>query len=253
MSDTISSCTISSYHLSGHFIEACDCTVICPCWVDDDPEGGHCTGLVAWTMAAGSTIDDQDVAGCTVVSVSTHGGSRRRSDSTTTVLYVDDPGLAGEDADKRFTLLSEAFSGRYAGPLEQLANVSGTVADCQRARVTVEQDGSGPKGPWSVTIRPMPTPPAEGQASEEPDVVLVHADGEPQVFDEGHNSDPLVLQHTALSYELGGGDSKQAVQAQRGGRLVVNVGALPGGSLDVVNRSGMRGTFSYEQSATAAG
>ncbi|WP_396415809.1 DUF1326 domain-containing protein [Kocuria sp.] len=40
------------YTLTGEFLEACDCTVICPCWVDDDPTEGHCTGFVLWTSLA---------------------------------------------------------------------------------------------------------------------------------------------------------------------------------------------------------
>ena len=67
------------YTLAGQFLEACDCTVICPCWVDDDPVGGHCTGFIAWQIDEGDTavVNGIPVGGCTVVSVATHGGNRR--------------------------------------------------------------------------------------------------------------------------------------------------------------------------------
>ena len=41
-----------SYTLTGSFIEACDCFIVCPCWVDEDADDGHCTGLVAWSLDA---------------------------------------------------------------------------------------------------------------------------------------------------------------------------------------------------------
>lgn len=111
-----------SYELSGHFVEARDCTVICPCWVDDDPVGGHCTGLIAWHIESGKingiTVDNLDV-----MSVSTHQGNRRASNTTVSVIYV------GADAsDVQYRELVEAFSGRVDGPLGELASVSGVVA-----------------------------------------------------------------------------------------------------------------------------
>ena len=76
-----------SYRFSGHFIESCDCTVICPCWVDDDPVGGHCTGFIAWQIDQGgiAVVDGTRVDGCKVVSVATHAGNRRDGDNTTTM------------------------------------------------------------------------------------------------------------------------------------------------------------------------
>ena len=38
------------YLLNGTFVEACDCRLMCPCWTDDEPDDGHCTGLFAWAL-----------------------------------------------------------------------------------------------------------------------------------------------------------------------------------------------------------
>ena len=57
-----------SYTLNGSFIEACDCYIVCPCWVDEEADDGHCTGLVAWTLGAGSTIGTTPVHDRKVVS-----------------------------------------------------------------------------------------------------------------------------------------------------------------------------------------
>lgn len=245
-----------SYTLSGHFIEACDCTVICPCWVDDEPVGGHCTGLVAWHLKGekeGERIEIQgiDVSGAKVVSVSTHGGYRKDESQTTTVLYIDTSEcsqVSDGDDERRVEVLAKAFGGKLDGPLKGLAQVSGTVIAEEAARIDV--DVAKPKDGWTVTVHALnPVMENEDQdAAQHVGVALVHADGQPKIFDtDKENTDPLVLQHTALSHELGGTKRDQEVQAQQGGRLELNVGALPGGHLLVSSRSGMRGDFAYQQ------
>ncbi|MFW6187224.1 MAG: DUF1326 domain-containing protein [Actinomycetota bacterium] len=234
------------YTLAGEFLEACDCTVICPCWVDDDPVGGHCTGFILWRLGDGSTIDGRGVAGCTVVSVSTHSGYRRDADSTTTVLYVDVPG-DGPDVAARTKLLHDAFGGAYKGTLGELAEVSGAVVGCVPARITLTEETSR-KGAWSVQVVEELPGRDDEQARE---AVRIDATGHPRIFDkeerearlQGGAAEPLVLYHTALSHEL---QAQGAIVAQQGERLAVRVGALPGGNLEVAGRSGMRGKFFYQ-------
>lgn len=224
------------YTLAGQFLEACDCTVICPCWVDDDPVGGHCTGFIAWQIDEGDSaaVDGVKVGGCRVVSVSTHGGNRRDTSRTTTMLYIDVPAPEGTapDTDEQYRVLVGLFSGRFGGPLSDLAQVSGTVVGDCRASISISPPD---KEHWTVTVRP----PDGGSGT-----VFVEATGSPKIFDAHRgNTEPLALTHTAISYEL---SAPGAVEAQHGERLVVNVGALPGGNLEVTGRSGMRGDFSYD-------
>lgn len=217
-----------SYALTGTFTESCDCTVICPCWVDDDPVGGHCTGLIAWQIDAGK-VNGTDVSGRQVVSVSTHSGNRRASAGTVSVLYVD----AAATGDQ-FRELAQAFAGRTDGPLADLASVSGVVVGAERAVIVLGDDPAVP-GQWRVLVH-----------TGDVDVPVLSATGAPRVFDEG--AEPLTLQHTALSKEHGVPADRATVTAQQGRSLSVNVGALPGGSLTVDGRSGMRGAFSYVHS-----
>jgi Protein of unknown function (DUF1326) len=208
------------YQITGEFIEACDCYVVCPCWVADDPDEGHCTGLFTWLIAPGSRIGGVDVGHRTVVAVTTHPGNRRGGGATT-VLYVDDRADATQhDA------LAAAFGGRLEGPLADLAAVSGQVLGAHPARIDVDPDRSR----WAVTVtRPGEPAPA------------AHARGVPRVF--ADESAELTLIHTALSPELGiNGDP---VTAQQGAALQVRVGELAAGYVEVSGRSGMRGPFRY--------
>src|SRR3712207_2405922 len=57
------------YTMQGIYLEACDCHAMCPCWIDGDPHGDQCTGLIAWHVEKG-TIDGVDVSNLSVVSFS---------------------------------------------------------------------------------------------------------------------------------------------------------------------------------------
>lgn len=245
------------YTLAGQFLEACDCTVICPCWVDDDPVGGHCTGFILWDLGTvdgqgDSRIDGHPVTGCRVVSVSTHSGKRRDKSSTTTVIYVD---TADQHRRGLVELLGQAFAGTVGGPLADLAGVSGTVVDVQPAHISPLPKATGAKDGWSVEVVACARPDDKwNHRDQDEQHRVVQADGRPEVFDEkarrkaNLSVEPLTLEHTALSYELRTPDK---VVVQAGEHLVVDVGALPGGSLEVTGRSGMRGAFAYRHPAAA--
>jgi Protein of unknown function (DUF1326) len=215
------------YEISGTFIEACDCMLICPCWLDDEPDEDHCTGLFAWHIHAG-TINGKAVAGRRVVSVSTHSGGRR-SGGTRTALFVDDGAT-----DEQFTLLTAAFSGALGGPLNALATVTGAVLQREKATIEVVAVGMG----WKITVRPVP--PGPGPVPEH----LVRVSAEPRSFDD--RGRPLTLHDTALHKELQVPDNG-AVTAHLGEDFSVHVPVLPGGFTDLKGRSGMTGKFRYRE------
>ena len=238
-----------SYDLSGDFVEACDCSVICPCWLEEVPDDGHCTGLFAWSLAAGSRIEGVDVGGLAVVAVSVHS-STRRNGRTSTVLYID------ERADRaQHDRLADAFAGRLDGPLAGLAEVSGDVVGARPARIELDPVRrkplrGRPSSGWTLVVSVTPDPThddSEGDHQAAP-VEVLRSTGAPLAFDDGP---PITLQHTALSAELGidtapaGAGPAGTVTGQLGDELVTRVGELPGGYIEVTGRSGMRGTFGY--------
>jgi hypothetical protein len=214
-----------SYELSGEFIEACDCYLMCPCWIGDAPDEGHCTGLFAWVMAPGSHIDTVDVSGMQVVSVSTHTGTRRGG-STITVVFVD----SRADVDQ-FGVLAAAFSGQLEGPLGELAAVSGAVMKQAKADISIDLATEA----FIIRVTGV---------GDEAGIELAKATGSPKRFQ--GESNPLTMQHTALSLELGVPAGDEDVIAQQGNQLAVRVPLLPGGYMEVTGRSAMRGQFGYQ-------
>jgi hypothetical protein len=209
------------YDFEGHFIEACDCFELCPCWVDDQPDEGHCTGLTAWQIEVGE-INGTRVDGRTVVAVTSHGPVRRDSRATT-VLFIDD-----EADDGQAKALEQAFSGELANggtdPLGLLMTVTGRVLDARTEAITVTTTATG----WSIRV-----------GRDDEGIVSVHGSG--LVF-EGE-TESLSLDHTALHREL---QIDGPSTAQRSAELRIAVPALRGGGyIQADARSGMRGRFRY--------
>ena len=105
-----------SYELQGHFLEACDCNAVCPCWIDDEPDEEECTGLFVWDIDRG-VIDGNDVSGMRVASVSFH--ERKRSTSHQRVVVFVDTRAADDIADA----LGEVFTGKRGGTLGELGHL----------------------------------------------------------------------------------------------------------------------------------
>jgi len=39
--------TLMAYHLEGRLLEVCNCRVLCPCWIGEDPDYKTCDTIVA--------------------------------------------------------------------------------------------------------------------------------------------------------------------------------------------------------------
>src|SRR5438046_9953333 len=72
----------------GTLLEACSCGVLCPCWVGEDPDGGHCDAFIAYHFDAGS-ICGVDVSGLSFLSVNRIPGNVLTPKSWRVVLFVD--------------------------------------------------------------------------------------------------------------------------------------------------------------------
>src|SRR6185369_15921490 len=77
-----------AYHLEGRLLEVCDCRVLCPCWIGEDPDNGTCDSLQAWHFDAG-TIEGIDVTGRTIAMVAHIPGNVLKGNFRV-ALYVDE-------------------------------------------------------------------------------------------------------------------------------------------------------------------
>ena len=117
-----------AYELRGQFFELCDCYTICPCWVDQPPDDGRCTGAFCWRIDDGR-IADLDVSARRVVSVSFHAGHRDNGGQDVYV-FVDDGA-----SDEQFAALVHTFTGADGGPLGELQRLMGSLSNADRTPI----------------------------------------------------------------------------------------------------------------------
>jgi hypothetical protein len=129
---------MNGYQLEGSLLEACSCSVLCPCWIGEDPDHGTCDSFNAYHFERG-TIGGVDVTGLSAVTVNRIPGNVLTSGSWRQVLFIDE--RANE---AQFQAIRSAFQGELGGPLADLAGLVGERLGVERARIRHEtREGRG--------------------------------------------------------------------------------------------------------------
>ena len=120
-----------AYQLEGKLLEVCDCNVLCPCWIGEDPDNGTCDGVVSYHMEKG-TIDGTDVSGLTIGLVARIPGNIFQGNWKVAV-FIDDKSSPDQEA-----ALLNVFSGKLGGPVADLCKLVGEIVTVQRAPISFE-------------------------------------------------------------------------------------------------------------------
>ena len=122
-----------SYHLEGRLLEVCNCNVLCPCWIGEDPDFGTCDTIVSWRVDKGN-IEGTDVGGLTIAAVA-HIPGNILEGNWTAAIFVDDRASAAQEA-----ALLKVYTGAAGGPVADLGEadrhgrLGGAGADPLRSR-----------------------------------------------------------------------------------------------------------------------
>lgn len=127
--------TTVAYDLQGTLLEACNCGVLCPCWVGEDPDSGSCDAFNAYHFDRGE-IRGVDVSGLSIVNVVQIPGNVLTPGSWRVVTFIDD-----RATDEQLTAITDAYHGRLGGPLADLAGLIGEVIAVERAPIVHETIG----------------------------------------------------------------------------------------------------------------
>ena len=126
-----------AYHLEGRLLEVCDCRVLCPCWIGEDPDNGTCDSVLAYHFDKG-TVDGIDVTGRTVAIVS-HIPGNVLNGNFRIALYLDEGA-----SDAQMEALVNVYSGKLGGPVAELAKLVGEVISVERTKIRFDvNEGSG--------------------------------------------------------------------------------------------------------------
>ena len=120
-----------AYHLEGQLLEVCDCRVLCPCWIGEDPDNETCDSVLAYHFDKG-TIDGVDVAGRTIAMVSHIPGNVLQGNFRV-AMYVDE----GASQSQQEAILN-VYSGKLGGPIADFAKLIGEVVSVERAAITFD-------------------------------------------------------------------------------------------------------------------
>jgi hypothetical protein len=126
-----------SYSLEGDLLEVCNCDVLCPCWIGEDPDNGTCDSVMGYNIRSG-TIDGVDVSGRTLA-FAVHIPGNVLAGNWKAAMFVDD-----KASQPQADALVAAFSGKLGGPLADTASLIGEVAAVERVPITFNvQEGKG--------------------------------------------------------------------------------------------------------------
>jgi hypothetical protein len=122
-----------AYHLEGRLLEVCDCRVLCPCWIGEDPDNGTCDTIVSYHFDKG-TIDGIDVTGRTIAIVARLPGNILKGNWRIAV-YIDD-----KASDEQMDALLKVYTGKLGGPIADIAKLIGEVVAVEKAPILFNVD-----------------------------------------------------------------------------------------------------------------
>jgi len=101
-----------SWRVSGHLLEVCSCSLLCPCWLGPaKPDRGWCSGAIIYGIQEGSS-DGVDLSDTRVAWVADWPGDFWEGNGTAR-LYLDEAASSNQRRE-----LEAIFSGKKGGPLE---------------------------------------------------------------------------------------------------------------------------------------
>lgn len=123
-----------AYHLEGRLLEVCNCRVLCPCWVGEDPDFGTCDSINAWHFDKG-TIDGVDVSGRTIATIN-HIPGNVLAGNWRAVVYLDDRVTPAQEQ-----AILAVYTGKKGGPVAELAKLIGEVVGVEKVPITFDVQG----------------------------------------------------------------------------------------------------------------
>lgn len=126
-----------AYRLEGRLLEVCNCRVLCPCWIGEDPDFTTCDTIVGYRFDKGE-INGVDVSDLALVVVAHIPGNILEGNWRVRV-YVDD-----KASEEQQEALLQVYTGQLGGPVADLVQLIGEVVSVERVPITFDvHEGKG--------------------------------------------------------------------------------------------------------------
>jgi hypothetical protein len=122
------------YQLEGRLLEVCDCRVLCPCWIGEDPDFKTCNTIVAWHFDKGK-INGVDVSDRTIALIAHVPGNILEGNWTAAVYLDDRVTPAQEEA------ILAVYTGKLGGPVGDLVKLVGKVVSVEKVPIIFTVEG----------------------------------------------------------------------------------------------------------------
>jgi len=123
-----------AYHLEGRLLEVCNCKVLCPCWIGEDPDFGTCDTIVAWHFDKGS-IDGVDVSGRTIALIA-HVPGNILEGNWRAAVYLDN-----KVSPQQEEAILKVYTGKLGGPVGDLVKLIGEVVSVEKVPIMFDVQG----------------------------------------------------------------------------------------------------------------
>ena len=126
------------YQLEGRLLEVCNCRVLCPCWIGEDPDFKTCDTIVAWHFDKGK-INGVDVSDRTIA-LFAHVPGNILQGNWRAAVYLDDRVTPEQEK-----AILDVYTGKLGGPVGELVKLVGEVVsvDATAKTITVKHIVSG--------------------------------------------------------------------------------------------------------------
>ena len=122
------------YQLEGRLLEVCNCRVLCPCWIGEDPDFKTCDTIVAWHFDKG-VINGVDVSDRTIALIAHIPGNILQGNWRAAV-YLDDRVTPQQEQ-----AILDVYTGKLGGPVGELVKLVGEVVSVEKVRIRFAVEG----------------------------------------------------------------------------------------------------------------
>lgn len=122
------------YQLEGRLLEVCNCRVLCPCWIGEDPDYGTCDTIIAWHFDKG-TINGVDVSDRTIALMA-HVPGNILAGNWRAAVYLDERVTPAQEE-----AILGVYTGKLGGPVADLAKLVGEVVSVEKVPIKFTVEG----------------------------------------------------------------------------------------------------------------
>ena len=130
-----------AYQIKGRLLEVCNCNVLCPCWIGEDPDNGTCDTALAWHVDSGD-IEGTDVSGLTIGLIAHIPGNILKG-NIRAIFFIDHTATKPQEE-----AMVKVFTGKLGGPAADFAQLFGEVLGVERVPISFKVD----KGVGTLTM-----------------------------------------------------------------------------------------------------